>query len=138
MMEMTISIVALLVSVLSLGVSYAQNHDKNLKVHGVQIPVLEDSFSLLFDGNKKFNLTLVNSNNRDILVLLRDGYVDIAGKKYAVKSKYYVIKANSVTTIEIEISEKTYNRSRKLYKNWILFCYQGLFIKRKCEYKEKS
>ena len=137
MIEIIVSISALVISIFSLVLSFMQGRDKAFSIHPIQMKTLDDSFDLLFDDNNKISIDLINFNNRDLLIYLRDGYVCIGHKQHAVKPMYYTIKANSVTNIEIEISSNIHQSPKTKYKTWLAFQYKGLIFTKTCKYKEK-
>ena len=102
MLTTGISIAALIISLLSLILSFLLSRNLAPYMNSVYIPTLKDTFGLLFDNNNKFHIEIANYNNRDVLVYLEDGYINVDQKKCALKPMYYTLKANAVTTIEVE------------------------------------
>ncbi len=138
MVEIILSILALVISVFSLALSFIQSRDKSFNIYHVQIKPLNNSIDLLFNDNDKFSIDLINFNNRDILIYLRDGYICINGKTYSVKSMYYTIKSNSVTKVEAELSTNDLYSSSQKYDVLLIFKYKGLLFNRTFKYKEKA
>lgn len=138
MVEIILSILALVISIFSLALSFIQSRDKSFNIYHVQIKPLNDSFDLLFNDNNKFSIELINFNNRDLLIYLCDGYICINGKTYSVKSMYYTINANSVTKVEAELSTNDLYSSSQKYHVLLIFKYKGLLLNRTFKYKEKA
>ena len=131
-MDIIISLIALFISILSFVLSFLQSHDVKMTVNKIEIKNLNDSFALLFDGNNKIKIGLVNYNNRDVLLYLKEGYVEIDKHQHLIKPAYYTAKSNSVTDIQIEILSSTRGciDNNELY---LLFQYKGLLGNRKCK-----
>lgn len=136
MTEIIFSIVALVISVFSLALSFIQSRDKSFNIYHVQTKPLKDAFDLLFSDNNRFSVDLINFNNRDMLIYLCDGYVYIDDRRYQVKKEYYTIKANSVTKIEVEIFVgELYPSTKMNYNKLLVFEYRGLIFKRTYRFK---
>lgn len=132
-----ISIIALIISLLSLILSFLLSLKQAPYMKSVYIPPLKDSYDLLFDNNNKFNVEIVNQNDRDILVDLQ-GYVTVGEERYDIKQMYCTLEANAVTTIEIEIlvQEPSLQFKTNRNKTLILIKYRGLLCNRIYKYKE--
>lgn len=131
-MDIIISLIALFISILSFVLSFLQSHDVKMTVNKIEIKNLNDSFALLFDDNNKIKIGLVNYNDRDVLLYLKEGYVEIDKHQHLIKPAYYTAKSNSVTDIQIEILSST----RECIDNnelYLLFQYKGLLGNRKCK-----
>ena len=128
-----ISIISLVISILTLILSFSQAIYKNFVINNVEVKELNDSFDLLFNDNDIFSVEIVNYNNRDMLIYLKEGNIDINGPKHLVEPSYYTIKANSVTRVEIRILSETFDSpiNNKLFLH---FQYKGLLFKRNIKY----
>lgn len=136
-MEIYISLIALITSILSLILSFLQSLNKKIVAHDIKIKNLNDGLDLLFDGNDKINIELVNYNDRDILLYLKDGYVEINNQEYSIKPEYYTAKSNSVTNIQIEIHPLLRQRFDKRKGLYLLFQYKGLLFNRNYKVRRK-
>lgn len=135
-MEILLSVAALIISVVSLALSFLQGYDKKPTIHGIKIKKLNDGFDLLFNDNCEAEVELVNYNNRDVLLYLKEGYVEANNQKHLIKPEYYTAKANSTTKIKIEILTEvssSMKRKSKEEKVYIVFQYKGLLFKRNCK-----
>lgn len=92
-MDIIISLIALFISILSFVLSFLQSHDVKMTVNKIEIKNLNDSFALLFDGNNKIKIGLVNYNDRDVLLYLKEGYVEIDKHQHLIKPAYYTAKS---------------------------------------------
>lgn len=138
MSEIIISILALLISIFSLILSFIQCRDKSFNIQHIQIKPLKNPIELLFNGNDEFSIDLINFNNRDILIYLRYGYMCINGKTYPVQSNYYTINANSVTKLEAKFSTDDLYPFPQKYDIMLIFEYKGLLLNRTFRYKRKA
>lgn len=138
MIEIILSISALIISIVSLTLSFIQSRDKSFNIHKIQYKSFNDSIDLLFNDNKKFSIELMNFNNRDLLIYLCNGYIYINGKAYTVNAMYYTINANSVTKIEAEFSVVDLYPTSSKYKALLIFKYKGMLFNRTFKYKEKA
>lgn len=129
-MGILVSVAALVISIFSLTLSFLQSYDKAFNIHDIKINPLNDSFDLLFNNQNKFYVDVANYNNRDILIYLYDGYIDITGKKHKLKPMHYTVKANAITSIEIEILVESHQIKRKNYDILLAFKYKGLLFGR--------
>lgn len=138
MVEIILSISALVISFFSLALSFIQSRDKSFNVHHIQIKPLNNSFDLLFNDNNKFSIELINFNNRDLLIYLYNGHICINGNTYAVNPMYYTINANSVTKIEAELSINELDSFSQKYDVLLIFKYKGLLWNRTFKYEENA
>ena len=132
-MEIWISLIAIIISILSLCLSFLQNRNTKIGMHKIEIKNSRDSFELLFNENNKINIGLVNYNDRDILLYLKAGYVEIDNREHLVASAYYTARSTSVTDIQIEILPSTQPHTNKKEKLYLLFQYKGLLFNVNCK-----
>lgn len=136
-----IAFVSLCVSFVSLFVS--RGVAPSLHRSGIDIFVHGDGFDLLFAENgcpcDEQAVKMVNGNNRDILVFLQFGYICNDTTKYYLKSEYYKLMANDVTTIQVKVDKvKIDNPQEKDSKYVFVFKYRGLLWNRTKRITEKG
>lgn len=144
---MDMDVLSLIVSIASLGFSFwslliSRGVLPTLYKSGIDITINGDAFDFLFSEKEQCrneqSVKLVNKNNRDILVFLRSGYICNDNKKYYLKSEYYKLLANDVTTIQVKVDiGKIDELQEKDYKYMFEFECPGLFFSRKKICKEK-
>ena len=137
MVEISLSILALIISIFSFVLSFVQSRDKSFGINHIQVKTLDDSYDLLFNDNSKFLIELINFNNRDLLIYLYDGYICINNEIYSVNSRYSTIYANSVTKVEAKLSKNNSSHCSQKYSVLLKFKYKGLLLNRTFMYKEK-
>ena len=103
-MDIIISLIALFISILSFVLSFLQSHDVKMTVNKIEIKNLNDSFALLFDDNNKIKIGLVNYNDRDVLLYLKEGYVEIDKRQHLIKPAYYTANRNSIINSWMHLS----------------------------------
>lgn len=134
MVETILSILALSISLLSLVLHFFEIRNSQISIHNLEISPLNNFIDLLFVDNNIVNADIANPNNRDILIYLSDGYIDINNQKAKIKPAYFTIQANSITSVKLEIFIDTYEAKKKTHDIMLLFEYTGLLFKRKLKY----
>ena len=109
--------------------------DNRFIIHNLNMNPVKDSIELLFNDNRFIDVSIVNYNNKDMLICLTDGYVNINNQRMKLQQQYFVIKANSITNIKVEIDVGICEDKKAVHNYVFIFKYKGLLFNRKLTYK---